>query len=410
MSEPKIEEITDAAPSPAVAGAMEKAEEEIIQHFSEWDKRRYVPKPGEPDLPPQISQFANKSADEVMKELNRLPFFMTELDETDGEGGENLGVEALKSLAYDGEPDEIATNFKNQGNEAFKQKQYKTAITFYTKGIEVDCGVDAISAALHLNRAACHLEVKNYRSCIEDCKKVLLLDEKSVKACYRSGRAFFAIAKYEEARGILQYGLTLDPENKPIQETLVKVEAKEKALAEAAAKREREEKEKEMKQTILVNAIKLRHFTLVKTARPAELLEDAKIHLEDPLDHESQLIFPAMVVYPTLDEFDYVAEISELTTPIELLEIVLNRPRDWFEQKEERRDFATIKKLECYMETEQGGLVKLGKKVAVNQVLMADKPDVPLFDNSLRIYVVPKEQSATWLGTWNKKAALEKRK
>ena len=40
---------------------------------------------------------------------------MTKLDETDGDGGENVNLEALKSLAYEGDPDEIASNFKNQG-------------------------------------------------------------------------------------------------------------------------------------------------------------------------------------------------------------------------------------------------------------------------------------------------------
>ena len=61
----------------------------MTEPISEWDRLRYVPKPGEPALPPQLSEYTEKSTDDVIKELNRLPFFMTELDETDGEGGEN---------------------------------------------------------------------------------------------------------------------------------------------------------------------------------------------------------------------------------------------------------------------------------------------------------------------------------
>ncbi|KAL6015413.1 HSP70/90 co-chaperone, partial [Candidozyma auris] len=127
------------------------AEDKII---SEWERRRYRPKPGEPELPPQLSGFANKSTDEVLKEINRLPFFMTELDETDGEGGQNESLEALKSLAYDGEPHEIAANFKNQGNECYKVKRYKDAVQFYTQGIEIECKDDQINTALLINRAA----------------------------------------------------------------------------------------------------------------------------------------------------------------------------------------------------------------------------------------------------------------
>lgn len=381
-----------------------KMTEEII---SEWDKKRYIPKPGEPDLPPQLSELADKSADEVMKELNRLPLFMTELDETDGEGGENTNLEALKSLVYEGEPDEIATNFKNQGNECYKAKQYTTAVGYYTKGLEIDCGVDSINCALYLNRAACNLELKNYRKCIEDCKSVLLIDEKNIKACYRSGKAFFSVERFEEAKQILQYGLTLDADNKSLKDTYQQVVDKEEKIAAAKLKKQREEEEKQLKQVLLVNAIKLRHLEILKSARPAELLEDAKIRLEDAMDHESQLIFPAMILYPTTDEFDYVAEISELSTPADILKVVLDRPKEWFENP--KHENFTLKKLQCYMETVSGGLVKVGKNVAINNALMSDKPKAPLFDNGLRLYVVPKPDSEEWLSKWNKDVALAKR-
>jgi len=379
-------------------------EDELI---SAWESKRYVPKPGEPALPPQLSDLVQKTPEEVMTELNRLPLFMSQLDETDGEGGENVGLEALKSLAYDGEPDEIATNFKNQGNDCFKFKQYKNAVEYYTQGLEVECKVDAINVALYVNRAACNLELKNYRRCIEDCKKALLIDEDNVKACYRAGRAFLAVERYDEAKQVLQYGLTKDPENKAIQETLRKVEEKEKQIEEKRLKKEREEHQERLRKELLTNAVKLRHFETVKTPRPADYLEDAKLRLEDPADYESQLIFPAVVLYPTTDEFDFVAEISELTTPLELLEMVLDRPQSWFEDPKHKN--FTVKSLECYMETITGGLIKVGKKVPINKALMSDKAKAPLFDNALRLYVVPKQDSPEWLSKWNKEVALSKR-
>lgn len=379
-------------------------EDELI---SAWESRRYVPKPGQPDLPPQLSELAQKSTEEVMEEINRLPFFMNELDETDGDGGENIGLEALKSLAYDGEPDEIATNFKNQGNDCFKFKQYKNAVQYYTKGLEVNCDVDAINIALYINRAACNLELKNYRRCIDDCKRALLLDESNVKACYRAGKAFLAVGRLEEARQILQFGLSKDSENKSIQDTLAKVDAAEKAIEEKRLKKEAAEQEKIHKQQILENSIKIRHIEMVKTLSPAEYLDGAKIFLEDSMDYESQLIFPAVVLYPTTNEFDFIAEISELTTPNEILEMVLDRPQSWFDDPK-HKNFAP-KNLECYMETVSGGLVKVGKKVAVNVALMAEKAKAPLFDNGLRLYVVPKNESADWLSKWSKDFALSKR-
>jgi hypothetical protein len=71
--------------------------------------------------------------DALFKELNRMPFFMTELPEDDGE--ENVLVEALKSMAYEGTRDQIAENFKNQGNEAVGEKRWFDAREFYTKAL-----------------------------------------------------------------------------------------------------------------------------------------------------------------------------------------------------------------------------------------------------------------------------------
>ncbi|EMG46737.1 CNS1 Hsp70/Hsp90 co-chaperone CNS1 [Candida maltosa Xu316] len=380
----------------------------IVEHISEWERRRYVPKPGEPALPPQLSEYTNKTTDEVIEELNRLPFFMTKLDETDGEGGENINIEALKSLAYEGDPDEIATNFKNQGNDCYKAKKYKDAVIYYTKGLDVECGVKSIDAALYLNRAACNLELKNYRSCIEDCKKVLVLDEKNIKACFRSGKAFFAIEKYDEGIKILEYGLSIDSENKDLQKLLDQIKKKQQTIADLKAKKEKEEEQKRLEKIVLDNSIKLRHIEIIKSSHPPEVLDEAKIRLEDPKDYQSQLIFPAMILYPTTDEFDYIAEVSELATPLELLEMVLNRPTEWFEDPK-HKDFS-VKKLECFMETEAGGLVKVGKKLEINSALMNDKPKAPLFDNALRLYVVPKNDVAKWTSEWKKEAALATRK
>uniref|UniRef100_A0A0L0P4L5 Cns1/TTC4 wheel domain-containing protein n=1 Tax=Candidozyma auris TaxID=498019 RepID=A0A0L0P4L5_CANAR len=380
------------------------AEDKII---SEWERRRYRPKPGEPELPPQLSGFANKSTDEVLKEINRLPFFMTELDETDGEGGQNESLEALKSLAYDGEPHEIAANFKNQGNECYKVKRYKDAVQFYTQGIEIECKDDQINTALLINRAACNLELKNYRMCIEDCKKALLIDENNVKACYRAGRAFFAVNRYQEAKEILRYGLTKDPENQPMKDTFKNIEEKEQQVKAAIERKEEKAARKKEEERTLDKAIELRRIKILKSPRPPALLEDTKMKLEDPLDMESQLILPAMILYPTTDEFDFVAEVSELSAPIDVLTLLMDRPAEWFDDP--KHENFSVKNLECYMETLSGGLIKVGKKTPIANAIMADGAKAPLFDNGLRLYVVPKQESSEWIKTWSKEAALAKR-
>lgn len=372
-----------------------------------WELKKYVPSAGQPQLPPQLSEYAEKTADEIIKDINRLPFFMTELDDSDGQGGENTELEALKSLVFDGEPHEVAGNFRNQGNECFKSKQYKQAAQYYTQGLEVNCEDASLNMALHLNRAACELELKNYRRCIEDCKKVLMVDAANAKACYRSGRAFFAVDRLDEAKEILKYGLTQDPENAPMKEVLQKVVNKIQDKARAQEARERLQANEKAKMLLVEHALKIRGVQNVKSSRPAELLEETQIRLDDPLDYESQLVLPAMVLYPTTEEFDFVAEVSELTTPAELLAMVMDRPQLWFEDPRHKGFLADT--LDCFMETVNGGLVKVGRKAPLNNALMAEKSKAPLFDRALRIYAVPRAETKAWLATWSKDVALAKR-
>lgn len=199
---------------------------------------RYVPKPGEPALPPQLSEFQNKSTTEVLDELNKMPFFMNSLP-TDMDDGENFqALEALKAMNYEGNPTDMITNFKNQGNDMFKAKNYKDARAFYQRGLDIDAEsynpdedtVEAnenekpfdinefnlIKAVVYSNKAACELSLKNYRRCINDCKKSLSIDSKNIKAYFRMAKAFMMLKLFDESLESIQFGLLLDKDNKSL--------------------------------------------------------------------------------------------------------------------------------------------------------------------------------------------------
>jgi hypothetical protein len=141
------------------------------------------------ELPPAMAEVKSQSVDDLMKEMNRMPIFMTSLDETDGEGGENMALEALKAMAYEGTRAEIAENFRQQGNECARAKQWTDAKEFYDKAIaalkgpqtnpdpdaegpdvipvELDEKEEAekervIGEAVYVNRALCNLEKSEY--------------------------------------------------------------------------------------------------------------------------------------------------------------------------------------------------------------------------------------------------------
>ena len=135
-------------------------------------------------LPPAMASMKSQTADDVLKEINRIPLFMTTLDETDGEGGENTGLEALKALAYEGTRAEVAENFRHQGNDLARGKKWSDAKEFYDKAIaalkvprrpqdaedhanievvEIDEETEQkkerdIEEACYINRALCNLE------------------------------------------------------------------------------------------------------------------------------------------------------------------------------------------------------------------------------------------------------------
>lgn len=138
-------------------------------------------------LPPAMDAAQQYTADEAWELMNKMPLFMTSLDETgDGEGGENVALEALKALAYEGTRAENAANFREHGNEAAKARNWRDAREFYDKALaalrlpqkpqdpeegEADMDVveldeveeekkeKAIQEACHANRALCNLEL-----------------------------------------------------------------------------------------------------------------------------------------------------------------------------------------------------------------------------------------------------------
>ncbi|KAF2640277.1 TPR repeat protein-like protein [Massarina eburnea CBS 473.64] len=382
-----------------------------------------------PALPPGMADIKNQSVDEVLAEMNRVPLFMTTLDETDGAGGENVALEAMKALAYEGTKAEIAENFRQQGNECARAKQWGDAKEFYDKAIgalkapkkapepeaagvpewegervvdvteevEVDEEEEArkekaIEEACYVNRALCNLEKKNYRSCNQDCASTLRLNPSNVKAFYRSGTACLALDKLPEATDACSRGLELDPSNAPLKALQTKITAR-KAYIESIekARQEREAKAASERATLAL-ALKARGIK-TRTTEQAPDLEDASIKLENPMDPSSTLTFPVILLYPSHGQSDFVKAFSEFDTITQHLDYIF--PLPWDESKEYSPDG-----VEAYMETLNGGLMKVGKKMKLHKILGSGKCDIA--DGLVRINIVPKGRAEDFIATRNK--------
>ena len=372
-----------------------------------------------PALPPSLAITAGKSADEILAELNKSPLFMTDLEDNDD-------IAALQALNYEGSALDNAAGFKERGNECFKVKGYVDAREFYDKGIQVlateerkrangeitrdpDGNEDTeeeigkqkeMLEAFYMNRAACHLELENYRSCWLDCGQALKLNPRNVKACYRSARALLKVDRITEADDVCARGLALDPENKSLLLVAEDIIKRAKIVDERRRK-EAERLAREKRQAMLLQAaIKARNIAVRTTPKPPDM-EDAKIELApDPDDPRSALTFPTLLLYPTNYESDFIRAFGETQTLQDHLEYVF--PLPWDEKKE-----YTLDGVECYVETKEGGLLKMGKRVQLLKILSGGKVEV--VDQLVKIFVVPTGKSAEWVAEFKEEKAKMKR-
>lgn len=401
--------------------------------------------------------------DETVADLKQHPLFMTELDESTAEDNEELA--ALQALAYDGTPLENAGNFREQGNECFRGKRWGDAREFYGKGVAVlvgeeqrrgrgerrkvrkeggkgkgvrlnkEVGLDtstvspedladgqpgveeegemveedddpetvaaerALLETLYVNRAACHLSLSNFRSCTLDCAAALRLNPKNIKALYRSARALLAVQKIPEADDACARGLEIDPSNAPLQALAKEIIAtNEKVVAKKRAEEERLAKERR-KKLLLQTALEARGIKLRSSggdSRPPDM-EDARVRLApDELDPKSALVFPTLLLYPCHAETDFIKAFSERESLAGHFGYVFPLPWD-------RTGEYAVGKVECYMESVSGGLVKVGGKVPLLEVLGGGKVEV--VDELVKVFVVPKGRAEGWVREWKARKA-----
>ncbi|KAI6841657.1 TPR-like protein [Hortaea werneckii] len=360
-----------------------------------------------------------KTADEVIAEMKKVPLFMTSMDELDED---NEQIQALKAIAYEGTRAEIAQNFRNQGNECVKFKQYSDAREFYSKAIqalkgpiqpqepedddelpeqrvvEIDEEAEekkerSIEEACYANRALCNLEMKNYRSCQSDCARALRLNVRNVKAWYRAATACLAIDKIPEALEASQCGLRFDPANTALKTLLSKVEKRKQHLEETEARRKEREEQAKRKDVTLKVALKARNIA-TRTTKDAPDMEDAAISLADPLDPKSAVTFPVTFLYPLHAQSDFVKAFTEDETLSQHLEYIL--PVPWDQEHE-----YTLADVECYMDTVTGGLIKAGKNLPLLKLLGSGKVEV--VDGLVKVSVVPKAKASAFIEEFKKR-------
>ncbi|KII95914.1 hypothetical protein PLICRDRAFT_87223 [Plicaturopsis crispa FD-325 SS-3] len=344
------------------------------------------------------------SLDEKLALFENVPLFMKTLpteDTTDAALG------ALQNLAFEGTPDEIAQNFKEQGNDYFKGKRHREAIGFYTQGIDAKPTDTSLLEALLCNRAACNLELKNFGSVLRDCSKALTLNPKSSKAYYRSAMALLALDRVEEALDCCSRCLEFDAENSAMKSTrdrALKVKAEKDRKEREKAERIRKEKEEKR-----LMDFAFRERNLIRIDNPSGPSENPYVPHFDPEDPtQSTLIVPTFFLYPQHATSDIIAQFVEDTPfAIHLSEMFPPDapPPPWDTARE-----YIAGQLVVYAITSRKRLLKVGKKMTLRDVCRAAKAKegeprdgLEVKDGCLTFVVVPKgDAEKKWVDEFKK--------
>ncbi|NXG85961.1 DAAF4 factor, partial [Stercorarius parasiticus] len=116
---------------------------------------------------------------------------------------------------------------KDKGNKMFATGNYLAAVNAYNLAVRLNNKLPP----LYLNRAACHLKLRNLHKAIEDSSKALELltppvpdnENARVKAYVRRGTAFCQLELYTEGLQDYEAALKIDPKNKNIEKDAEKI-------------------------------------------------------------------------------------------------------------------------------------------------------------------------------------------
>ncbi len=111
---------------------------------------------------------------------------------------------------------DFTQDYRIRGNAAFRTKEYRLAISFYSMGLLRNSG----DWKLYLNRAASYLQLSHFDLAKEDCESYLHYYPKDAKAMYRLARSLYGLGQIEEAYRKAKVTATQAPISDQVNELL----------------------------------------------------------------------------------------------------------------------------------------------------------------------------------------------
>jgi tetratricopeptide (TPR) repeat protein len=244
--------------------------------------------------------------------MESVPLFMSSTPSAE-EISANPTLQAIQALLYDDTPDEIASNFKSQGNEAFFEKRFSYAVEFYTKGIEQTKASSALRSSLYSNRSAVCIHLGKWLDALNDCKRAINLDANNERAKERGIRCAIKLkdASFLEAHishcsdeKLLQEAKTILLDSKSCEDTDKINEYLEKKFGLEYMECAEDE--------ILVMLP-----SVDKGSLPIVKLQDGKS------------VFPVIVFYPEHSQCDFIEHFEEDDIFVDHISRLFESPPEW---------------------------------------------------------------------------------
>ncbi|KAG9007850.1 hypothetical protein FRB90_009205 [Tulasnella sp. 427] len=364
-----------------------------------------------------------------LADLDSIPLFMRHLPEDDGSN--NIALEALQSLVYEGSPDEQARRFKDQGNEYFRGKRFREASAYYTQGINVNPSDPIIQEALLLNRAACNLELKNFGMVLRDTSAGLMINPQSPKAYFRASAALVSLERYIEALDVCHRCLAFDPQNTSVRQQRDKIIGLKEAHEQKEIERQerlRKDREERRVMAAAFQALNLVVLPLSSNEAPSQWQPHFDPAFSGLRTSVTPILFPVFLGYPQYNQSDLITSFDPSATFSSHLVTMFPptpgapplqgfgaRPTakgpDWDVTGE-----YTTSNLSIYAITHRRRLLKIGKRMTLRDACDAaaatstpgERDGLELRDGSLNFTVLPKgEIERAWVDDYKRRRAAE---
>jgi tetratricopeptide (TPR) repeat protein len=158
----------------------------------------------------QNNKEALRYADEALKRYPQDPDFLYLRGVINNSAGRyGKALDDFTTALEPANKDELYKIYLNRGLSYFYILDYESAMTDFTKAIELNDTV----AGVYQGRAMLHYELKDYSAAVDDFNKVLELGQENAAILFNLGMSYFRLEQKEKACPLLQKSCSLGNKN-----------------------------------------------------------------------------------------------------------------------------------------------------------------------------------------------------